>query len=309
VAGVSIYVLGLIGLTIPIRRPFTRDLSTAWYAVSLIPKTVLAGHGVRIWLRWPTAFVVITLFSTAISSAILLTLDNPYETSWRSLVAEVILAVGTLFVVFFIGSHLITKASRPRTRWLTNEGSKGAGWGWMLMMGPIYTGAIVIQLAGGMMLKPGQSLLLLSHPLLPSFVADIARQNLLLTTIITLYFGGFLVGIPAAISVRPPLPWAKIAKRPPEGSGQRTLPPLEGHLVAHSDGFWHLFVGTEEQHELLSVPDSEALSVYTLGELQTTTMAETAPEEHEKPDEENRRVIAAPTSRNPEIEAPATAEV
>jgi hypothetical protein len=47
-AGVSIYVLGLIGLAIPIRREFTQDLSTAWYAVALIPKTVVAGQGARI---------------------------------------------------------------------------------------------------------------------------------------------------------------------------------------------------------------------------------------------------------------------
>jgi hypothetical protein len=81
------------------------------------------------------------------------------------------------------------------------------------------------------------------------------------------------------------------AKRPPEGSGEKTLPPLERHLVAHSDSFWHLFVGTEGRpHELLSVPDSEVLSVCTLGEGQ--------------PDEENRRMIAAPTDRTPEVESP-----
>lgn len=47
IAGVMIYVLGLIGLAIPIRRDFTCDLSMAWYAVSLAPKTVVASQGVR----------------------------------------------------------------------------------------------------------------------------------------------------------------------------------------------------------------------------------------------------------------------
>ena len=51
VAGVTIYVLGLIGLAIPIYRVFTGEISTAWYAVSLVPKTVVAGQGVRIWMK------------------------------------------------------------------------------------------------------------------------------------------------------------------------------------------------------------------------------------------------------------------
>jgi hypothetical protein len=57
--GLAIYVMGLVGLSITIRRTFTGDISTAWYAVSLLPRVVVAGQGVRIWLGWP-------IFSTAI---------------------------------------------------------------------------------------------------------------------------------------------------------------------------------------------------------------------------------------------------
>jgi hypothetical protein len=64
VAGVSIYVLGLTGLAIPIRREFTGDISTAWYAVSLVPKTVVAGQGVRIWIQRPAAFATALLVVT-----------------------------------------------------------------------------------------------------------------------------------------------------------------------------------------------------------------------------------------------------
>jgi hypothetical protein len=54
-AGVTIYTLGLIGLAIPVRRRFTADdLWTASCAVSLMPKTVVAEQGARIWLKWPT---------------------------------------------------------------------------------------------------------------------------------------------------------------------------------------------------------------------------------------------------------------
>lgn len=61
VGGVSIYVLGLIGLAIPIDRVFTHDLTTAWYAATLAPKTAVAGQGVRIWVRWPILFTVFWL--------------------------------------------------------------------------------------------------------------------------------------------------------------------------------------------------------------------------------------------------------
>src|SRR5215212_8406508 len=65
VAGVSIYVLGLIGLAIPILREFTGDITTAWYAVSLVPKTVVAGEGVRIWMGRPAAFATALVVVTA----------------------------------------------------------------------------------------------------------------------------------------------------------------------------------------------------------------------------------------------------
>jgi hypothetical protein len=53
VVSVGIYVLGLMGLAVTIRLRLVDNISVAWYAVSLLPRTVVAGHGVRIWLTWP----------------------------------------------------------------------------------------------------------------------------------------------------------------------------------------------------------------------------------------------------------------
>jgi hypothetical protein len=50
VAGVAVYVLGLVGLSVTIRFKLTGDLSTAWYVVSLLPRTVVPGQGIRLWL-------------------------------------------------------------------------------------------------------------------------------------------------------------------------------------------------------------------------------------------------------------------
>ena len=59
VAGVSIYVAGLLGLAIAIRLRLTDDIETAWYAVTLLPRTAVAGQGVKIWLTWPLPIVVV----------------------------------------------------------------------------------------------------------------------------------------------------------------------------------------------------------------------------------------------------------
>jgi hypothetical protein len=57
-SGVAIYVVGLVGLAIAIRLELTDDISTAWYAVALLPRTIVAGQGVRIWLRWTVPYAI-----------------------------------------------------------------------------------------------------------------------------------------------------------------------------------------------------------------------------------------------------------
>jgi hypothetical protein len=60
-AGVTIYALGLVGLATTIYLRITDDFSTAWYAVSLVSRTVVAGQGARIWLGWPVVLTVATV--------------------------------------------------------------------------------------------------------------------------------------------------------------------------------------------------------------------------------------------------------
>src|SRR5215212_8013740 len=72
-AGVALYVLGLIGLAVSVYRTFAETWATAWYAVSLMPRTVVAGQGVRIWRRsWVLAVIplVVGLSIEAIHSVI-----------------------------------------------------------------------------------------------------------------------------------------------------------------------------------------------------------------------------------------------
>ena len=59
VAGIAVYVVGLLGLTLTLRLRLTNDMSTAWYAVALLPRAAVAGQGVRIWLTWPLPFALL----------------------------------------------------------------------------------------------------------------------------------------------------------------------------------------------------------------------------------------------------------
>src|SRR5215208_3196674 len=82
--GISIYVLGLVGLAIPMRK-ITKDTSTAWYATSLIPRIVVAGQGARIWLGLPlilTAFTSLTsLFMFVVYPDLYVRIDKRAEDS------------------------------------------------------------------------------------------------------------------------------------------------------------------------------------------------------------------------------------
>jgi hypothetical protein len=61
------------------------------------------------------------------------------------------------------------------------------------------------------------------------------------------------------VAAEPPLPKVEITRR---DRGEEALNPPKGYLVAHSDGFWHLF---NEKNQLLSNPDDEVSSVRVIG--------------------------------------------
>jgi hypothetical protein len=108
VVSVGIYVLGLMGLAVTIRLRLVDNISVAWYAVSLLPRTVVAGHGVRIWLTWPiglTFVLGITTFLRGIADARGVPVDE-------DLFLLVLFIVGLLITL--ISFLRIRKAGGPR---------------------------------------------------------------------------------------------------------------------------------------------------------------------------------------------------
>jgi hypothetical protein len=162
---------------------------------------------------------------------------------------------------------------------------------------PTYLGALSA-IGGSFFLVTGSSITpgLLPYHLDPYFVGG----SLLLV-------GSFLMGLVPAIAASPPLPKVRVTKHPDDTLAEGAPDPMEGWLVAHNDGFWHLFVFANEQHELLAVPDNDVAAVRILEKLperkkpfvlrmrdalfgiEASSANETEPKEDEKPGEERAK--------------------
>jgi hypothetical protein len=211
-AGATFYVLGLVGLAMPIYRTFTHDLSTAWYVVSMVPRTVVAGQGVRIWLQWPIFVIALAFIGGFL---------------WGLIIGG---SSRTDLVLLLVGFVIVAYQARK-----LKMGCLSA----LLYLIGVEVGVVLINLGAGNYI---------------GYLVQSGTSTLVGT--IEIFFGSLLVGLLPAITAQPPLPKVVLAKQ--DGPTIEEVPDsLEGRLVAHSDGFWHLFV--EEQHELLSIPDDKVL--------------------------------------------------
>ncbi len=93
VIGAGTYIVGLVGLWLPILRTYDQDFATSWYAVSLVPRTVVAGHGVA-QLRFP-------LLMLGIMTMLFLWGNFLLWAVHRAHVRRVLFAGGFVVVVFF----------------------------------------------------------------------------------------------------------------------------------------------------------------------------------------------------------------
>jgi hypothetical protein len=245
VGGGTIYVLGLIGLVIPIRRAFTADLAAAWYAVALIPKTVVAGHGARIWLRLPVVITALALFATTLqaispsTSALLAvaiylgalvymmkrTVTPPESDEWLAdYLVEWIIYAG-VFLSWLLGSYPLISA----------------------LYGLTDNQDIVPQIESGT--RVGLHVEVTYHSIAPYLLVE----QSFVVNVMLLFIGGFFYGLPLAISASPALPEVKLHFiKQEDDNEEENSNPLKGHLLAHTDGFWHLFDGKKV---LRSIPD------------------------------------------------------
>jgi hypothetical protein len=190
VAGVAVYVAGLVGLAIAIRREFTRDLSTAWYVVALIPRTVVAGQGVRIWLVWPVSLAVLVLL-TGLGALIV---GRP------DLAEGLIPVMGLLFggVVSLLVLRSTRRAQRPMD----------SAWGGRHLAAV----AAIAGFVGSIMVSKGV-LEFVTAIDADKLVPDSFGRDLIVGAILYVV-GGFFVALPGAVVIPDPLPAVRIYRGP-----------------------------------------------------------------------------------------------
>ncbi len=208
-------------MAIPLWRTDAGNFTTAWYAVTMVPKGIVAGQGVRIWVQFPLLLTLMVLLAVWLWQ------------HWPLLIQALLLL--TIVVFWYISTSLYVRKMAKKV--------PGVGRAWarvtygLLAIAGVFIGASAAQLteSGGW---------------------DA-------TSFAILFFGNFLAGLPMAILVDPPLPRVEIRlkeERPKEDIDQVSNYCV-GRLVAHTDGFWHLFV--ENQERLLSIPDDRVIAVRT----------------------------------------------
>lgn len=239
-AGVTIYVLGLIGIYISIRRNTLRHTSTAWYVTSLVPRTVVAGHGVRIWLGLPLFFTVVGLLIVGVTAVV--------RTTWLVQNTYLVLSGFTLAIFGFIWVYtlLYTLLIRGQLRWSI----------WLVNTITQWVGAFSIGLAAALFSKGlGKE----AGKPAPGFVWIDSIQNVFLVGGVLLFVGAFFCGVTLAMTIVVDLPFPRVRIALKDEGVTLKGVRLEGQLVAHSDGFWHLF--SDKDKEFLSIPDERVLAV------------------------------------------------
>jgi len=278
VAGVTVYVLGLVGLALTIRIRLAKDIPTAWYAVSLLPRTIVAGQGMRIWLGWPIGLTATIALLIILSKALALEVTTTLSTLFYMVI----------FVFFLYLVVFVWKAWRSNTpsakdfAFVSNRRHPFTRFAARILVIGLYTlvaflaasvivlGSVILFLAG-ILIMAGLGSAGYARGFLRGFfgplywiVGGVPENHLVLVGVITLFIGGFIIGLPAALITKPPLPRVQLTRKPDATAGV-SLDSVTCNLLTHSsDGLWYVFDGN---NELLSIPDDQVLQVRTFGKL------------------------------------------
>lgn len=237
VLGAAIYGLGLLGFAWPIHKRWHNDAAATWYAISLIPRAVVAGQGVRIFVGFPTVMATLLLAWWLVVFPVL------------RLVSEVASDLAAWFVgvlalvVLLAGGYWLLNKYRRRVQWLLGPTPEHPRYGWLVWV----TGGLAVptffvagRLAAGAIEV---------RPAFPYFAAD---PSLLAVAVALTFLASSLLQLIDATAIDPPLPTVEI------GLADGTRETVEGKLLIHTEGVVHFF---DEERNLTSMPDGRVRSV------------------------------------------------
>jgi hypothetical protein len=238
VVGAAIYGLGLIGVAWPIHKRWHNDAATTWYAVSLIPRAVVAGQRMRIFMGFPTVITTLLLLWWLVVFPLLDLLSEV-----ASDLAGWSVGIFALLVLLAGGYWLVRNLQRRRIQWLLGPTPEHPRYRWLLWTTiglAVPTFFVAGRLAAGAMEV---------HAAFPYITLDL---SLLVVAVALAFLASSLLQLSDATAIEPPLPTVEIALS--DGT-QRVL---EGKLLTHIEGVVYFF---DEQRRLTSMPDSKVTSV------------------------------------------------
>lgn len=244
------YVLGLIALAWPVYRTITGDAYTALYAVSLVPKTVVTGQGIRIMLgtalmTWGLRIALFIGICIGIPMVVVLLLGvtgssmvfgDPLDRK----ILQVISAVLVPFFLWLLVVKLEALVGRLETTSFFEFLYLEPG----VPPPPFKATFILCGLVGGAIVSAAVVYAFQYEPGWWTF----------LVVLVVVFLITVISGVPYArsLSIDTPLPNVRVTMAAAEHGDDSST--TQGKLVAHSEGVFYVFEGSI----LIAVPDSEA---------------------------------------------------
>src|SRR5215210_7873043 len=127
VVGAAIYGLGLLGVAWPIHKRWNNDASTTWYAVALIPRAVVAGQGMRVFMGFPTIMATLLLMWWLVVFPVLRLLSVVVSSlaAWS-------VGIFALLVLLAGGYWLLRSKYRQRIQWLLGPTPEYPRYRWLI---------------------------------------------------------------------------------------------------------------------------------------------------------------------------------
>jgi hypothetical protein len=255
--GTMIYVTGLLAFWIPINTAYTRDFVAAWYAASIVPQTVVAGHGVTALLGIPVlwAVVIVPLMVLSVHFGLYIRRGTEHiseKNSWLSRFGRRITPVASFFVGFTEGFYIVAFIIFALQYVF-------------LVHLPLATELAILFFLGGPLfgwyvLRPvGIRAFEIDRNAARNKVRLAHRGYAFLTAMLMFAFAfcGSLLAV--ALKDKPDLPVATIIRL---GETESETSKLTGPLLTHTEGFWYVFA-TEggRKGQLIAIPDSEIKTI------------------------------------------------
>jgi hypothetical protein len=239
----AIYFLGLVALWMPVARLHTKDFTTALYAVSLAPRTFVAGQGVKNFLGPSLANVLYA----AIAFLLLLTIASfLWEIGKHSKLAFLQKggAANAMSAGVVVGLLMVAVYAIPEQTGFSITGFdfRSAGPGGSVLVST----ALVLSLVGGLL--GGYFIFRGLDVEEGEYFPHVSNRRAIIKGLIATFIVALLASFPAAAAKAPPLPWVEVISTKESNN-------IEGFLVNHSEGSWYILKNNSQM--LVVVKDDQ----------------------------------------------------